>query len=89
MLDAKEQLLTAVYSGIYALYMMGVDDKVTELSRWKQVILREIKEVTSKKLGLQIFWTLKINRVPFKVVIVLLHSQHQKAKRKFWKFGER
>ena len=40
--------------------LTGVGDKVGELSRWKHVILIEIKDMTRKKPDLKIL-TLKIN----------------------------
>ena len=39
----------------------SVEDKVGKLSRWKHIVLIDIKYVASKKFGLQIFWTLKVN----------------------------
>ena len=41
-------------------YLRGINTKVGELSRWKHVVVIEIKDMTSKKVRLEIFWTLKI-----------------------------
>ena len=41
--------------------MLGMGDKVGESSRWKHVVLMEIEDVASKKVGITIFWILKIN----------------------------
>ena len=61
MLYFVKQLFTAVCSAKHAHNLLGVGDKVKESSKWKHVALIEIDDVPSKKLGLQIFQTLKIN----------------------------
>ena len=81
MLHFGEQLFTAVCKTKYAYSLLGVGDKVEESSRWKCVVLVQIKEETLNLL------TSEDQSIPFAVVIVLLYSQHQKAKRKFWKLG--
>ena len=55
------QLFIVVLNNKHAHYLLGVVNKVGQSSCWKQVVLIEIKDVASKKLGLQISWTLKIN----------------------------
>ena len=62
MLHFWEQLFTVVCSGKHIHFLLGVGDKVWESSRWKDVVLIEIKDVASKKFGLQIFWTMNINK---------------------------
>ena len=61
MLHFVEQQFITVCSGKYTHYLLAVGDKVKELSQWKDLVLIEIKDVASKKLGLEIFWTMKIN----------------------------
>ena len=46
---------TMVFSVNHAHYLLGVDNKIDELSRWKNSVLIEIEDVASKKLGFQIF----------------------------------
>ena len=58
MIHFGEQLFTTECRFKDAHYLLG--DKVEESSRWKKVVLTEIKDVTSKKFGLQIFARLKI-----------------------------
>ena len=55
MLYFREQLFTGVCNAKYAHYLLGVVYKVAELFKLKHVILIEIKDEMSKKLGLQIF----------------------------------
>ena len=38
-------LFTVVYSAKHAHYLLGVGDKVGELSSWKQIVLIEIEDV--------------------------------------------
>ena len=56
MLYLGEQLFTEVCSAKHAHYLLGVGDKVGDMSSWKHMVLREIEDMTSKKLKLQIFW---------------------------------
>ena len=60
-LHCGEQLFTIVQSAKQAHYLLDVGNKVGELSGWKNMVLIETKDVSSKELGLQIFWTLKIS----------------------------
>ena len=39
----------------HAHYLLGVDDKVGESSRWKHVVLIEIEDVARKKIRFKIF----------------------------------
>ena len=53
-------MFTAVCSDKSANYLLGWGDKVASSFKGKHKVLMEIKDVASKKFGLQIFWTLKI-----------------------------
>ena len=59
------QLFTVVCNAKYAHCLLVVGDKVRESFRWKHMVHIEIEDVASKKLGLQIFWTLKISEFYF------------------------
>ena len=73
MLHVQEQLFMAVCSAKHTHYMLGVGNKVRELSRWKHVVLIEIEDVASKKLGL-------LNNenqcISSAVVMIFLYSYH-------------
>ena len=54
-LHLREQLFPPAYSAKHAHCRLSVGDKVDESSRWKHLVLINIEDVLSKKLGLQIF----------------------------------
>ena len=54
MFHFEDHLFAMVHSAKHA-HPLGVGDKVGEFFRWKHIVLIEIKDVISKKLGLQIF----------------------------------
>ena len=49
------ELFTVIGSAKHAHCLLDVGDKFGESSRWKHMVLLEIEDVASKKLGLQIF----------------------------------
>ena len=53
-----EELLIVVCRAKHAHYLLGVEDKVKELSRQMHMVLTEIKKVANKKLELKISWTM-------------------------------
>ena len=62
MLHFREQLFTVVFSTKHAYYLLGLHDKNRESSKWKYEVLVETEDVACKKVGLQIFWSLKIKK---------------------------
>ena len=62
MFQFREQQFTAICNAKHAHYFFSVGDKVGGSSRRKHVLLQEIEDIASKKLGLEIFTTLNIKK---------------------------
>ena len=86
MFHSGEQLFIVISYAKHAHYLL--DEKVGKSSRWKYVVLinnQELWHIRSLTLlNTEDQWVLSA------VAMMLLCSQHQKMKRKFWKFtGQR
>ena len=76
MLHLGEHLLTMVSQTKHAHYTLRMGNKFGRSSRWKHEVLREIEDLASKKLGLQILWYIEDQRFPSVVeMVLLLYSQ--------------
>ena len=71
-----------VCSAKHAHYLLSESDKVGESSRWKHVVLLEIEDVATLTSN---FLNTENQGILSAVVMILLHSQYEKVKRKFWK----
>ena len=83
MLHFGEQLSSAVCRAKHAHYLLIAGDKPGESSRQKHRVLVEIEDVSSKEKTLNHRNAEDQQDLPT-VLMVLLHNQHQKTKRKFW-----
>ncbi len=50
-----KELFTMVYRVKHAHYLVGMDYKIWESSKWKHVVLKAIEDGVYRKVGLQIF----------------------------------
>ena len=71
MFHIGKQLFTVVCTTKNIYFLLGMDDRVGKLSRWKHVVLIEIKDAASKKLGCL---STEDQWVPSEVAMILLQS---------------